>query len=300
MVDRLAVFRRVALNRDIDRSAREFKTTTSEISHIIRSLESDIGAPIFRNDVSGLYLTDIGRAFFERTAALDGEYERLCNEISQKFAEKQTSLQIGWISALVGCEYRHAIESLCNILPGVEADITVRSSAELRYLLESGGLDVIIDLLQDGISSEYTSLPIAELPVYILMSPSDKLAQQTCVKINQLKYYPYIIAAGRGYKDAESEFVRQNLKVESCIHHVGSVAEAKEAVRAGLGYFAVCGRPNSPSLAKDIACLPLYSDSDPMRVRISAIYKDSKKLGIISELYGCLIKEFNEPDKKDF
>jgi len=80
----LSVFETAARHLSFKHAAHELGVTPGAVSHQIKSLEADLGAPLFRRQHRGVELTDDGLALFEALAASFLRVSRCLEDIRQR------------------------------------------------------------------------------------------------------------------------------------------------------------------------------------------------------------------------
>jgi LysR family glycine cleavage system transcriptional activator len=143
-LDLLRGFRAAARQLSFTRAAQELFVTQSAISREIRTLEEQLGTPLFKRVNRTLELTEAGRDMFkavdEALALIDGATERVVKPVQQLAIAITVPLASMWLVP--------RLPQFTRMHPEVE--IRIAASDDLQDL-ESKRLDVAIRFLMQGV-----------------------------------------------------------------------------------------------------------------------------------------------------
>ena len=212
-------------------AADQLGYTTSGISRMMLSLETELGFPLLVRSKAGVRPT--------------AECARMLPTLTQlaklgETCEQQASLirgvEVGHVR--VGCAYRSFYAPLASILkdfsaahPGVEVEMTVRNSTPLAHSIERGEVDLAVISLREG---DFDWAPLLDDPMVALVPASHPLASADAYPIERFAEDPFIML----YPDEESDNSRvlaaSGIRPNS--HNtVRELQEAHELVAIGLG-----------------------------------------------------------------
>jgi LysR family transcriptional regulator of abg operon len=89
----------VAERGGLRRAARHLGLAQPAITRSIRELEHELGATLFERNTTGMVLTPIGEAFHLRTAAIQRELQRACEEVKQLSGVASGTVAVGLSTA---------------------------------------------------------------------------------------------------------------------------------------------------------------------------------------------------------
>lgn len=195
-------FTSVARTQSFSITARELMISQQAVSRHIRTLENELGVPLFLRNYQGIELTKAGtimlRYFSERDEMMSDFLK------SVRPAADHGLLRVAW-SQWLGCPawFRAAIETYTAAHPQVQVLVYDLSAPELRRAVNDGEIDV---LLTTKYASSYLPVAwnvteIAEEPVYILGST------HVDYKRDMLAFYPHL-AASAGERDDAGVYLR--------------------------------------------------------------------------------------------
>ena len=155
-MNRLSIlcFLSAARTKSFSASARELHITQQAVSRHIRSLEDELGYPLFFRNTQAVHLTKAG----EKMLGYFEEREQLLNGVMEHFRSRQADppLRIAWSQWLGAPEwFRQAIRDFGEANPQIRMAMYDLNAEEMRTALQNEEIDL---LLTTGYSAEY--LPV--------------------------------------------------------------------------------------------------------------------------------------------
>ena len=164
-LDLLRGFRAAARHLSFTRAANELFVTQSAISREIRTLEEQLGTPLFKRANRSLELTEAGRAMFhavdEALALIDGATERVVKPVSQLAIAITVPLASMWLVP--------RLPGFTRLHPGVEIRI---AASDDQQDLERERLDVAIRFLMHGVGAPPNAEFLFEPLMFPVIAPS--------------------------------------------------------------------------------------------------------------------------------
>ncbi|GAA2347538.1 LysR family transcriptional regulator [Streptomyces kunmingensis] len=139
-------FLEVCRTGNLTRAAAALGYSQSSVTGHIKSLESELGTPLFRRHAHGVRLTPAGEIFRGYAHRIVGTVDELAGEIRLR-GEASGQIRVGAVPLLIGslenglmneCQYRY---------PRVHVSPRVVGAAEIRAVVVAGGLDLGLLLL---------------------------------------------------------------------------------------------------------------------------------------------------------
>lgn len=212
-------------------AAEDLGYTTSGISRMMLSLESELGFPLLVRSKAGVTPTEDCAEMLPTLTQL----ARLGETCDQQ-ASLIRGVEVGRVR--VGCAYRSFYVPLARIVkdfeaahPGVEVQMTFRNSTPLVRGLERGEMDLAVISLREG---NFDWAPLLDDPMVALVPADHPLAGAACYPIERFAEDPFIEL----YPDEESDNSRT---LAACGVHpngkntVRELRDARELVAIGLG-----------------------------------------------------------------
>jgi len=132
----------VAEERNFTRAAEFAGISQSGLSAAIRSLEEELGAPLFDRTTRRVELTEAGRALLPHARQMLGQAAEARDAVVKASREVTGSLRIGAEQCLGFVDVAALLERFHRRHPGVETHFTQAGSHDLIGMTRSGDLDV--------------------------------------------------------------------------------------------------------------------------------------------------------------
>jgi len=188
--------------------------TQSGLTHMMDSLEREIGFPLLRLDHSGVSLTEQGeqllpaiRDFLRSGAALDSKIQAIREKRQDTIRiAAYASMAMRWLPEIL-YRFRRACP---------EATVELRMvdhALEPFELLEQGRADVIFASLQPDRTCDWT--PLYEEPMYAILPRDYPLQGRTSFPLEEFAGQEFLMPYGRFDNDVEAAFRTVNLKLQA-------------------------------------------------------------------------------------
>ena len=168
----LHLFRAVAHDGNLTRTAEKLHLSQSAISVQIRKLEDRLGLPLFERRGRQLHLTEAGRIALDHADAIFAVGDELLGTLR----DAGRGLQVLRVGALATLSRNFQLGFLRPVLgqPGTEVILRSGSLSELLTLLETLNLDVVLTNQppQRDATTPFVSHRLAEQPVSLVGTPT--------------------------------------------------------------------------------------------------------------------------------
>ena len=189
----------------ISRAASNLFLAQSNLSSAIRSLEQELGFPIFIRSNRGIQPTDQGILVLEQAGYMWKCYQKMCHAAD---TQATTRVHIGGISYTPVCE---AYDRLCaeyQDCDRIDFSFLILSSDELIEQLYLSILDIGIVLstpdrlesFQRQIASrKLLAYPIAKVPIVLRIGPKHPLYHKAEIKLSDFANYTFVDYANQAF-----------------------------------------------------------------------------------------------------
>ena len=234
-VRQLQTFCALAEELNFTRTAERVHTVQSNVTSQIKSLEAELGSPLFDRLAKRVVLTEAGRRFLPYAEKALAAMDQGCRAV--KFgSEPAGPLHIGAPESVLTYRLPEVLKLFRKRYPGVELIFRPDMDNKLADELESGKLDLAISM-SDSIDAErLSSTRMRAEDIYLFATPDHPLC---CAK----KVYPRDLAdqtlllteSGCGYrKKLDMQLAAANVRPQH-ITEFSSVEAIKQCVLAGMG-----------------------------------------------------------------
>lgn len=233
------------------------------ITYQIRSLEEELGFPLFERDGKHVSLTPAGEVLLE-------DLPRINTQLNQTVARAREAartsdrdrLLIGWPPPI--CERRIVLDLIAAYAarhPGFECEIVVLDRVERFGVAANRELDVALTLVEDTLSTPgFEHVVLFEAQRACVVGTQHPLAGSKSITWDMLQSHDVLVLAANSYLATYGQFsgeLRANIPMQA-IHYCDSNAEIDINVAAGRGVAVRPVRPDSLLVPTDgLVAIPI-------------------------------------------
>ena len=234
-VRQLQIFRMLAEELNFTRTAEKVHTVQSNVTAQIKSLEEELGLPLFDRLGRRVTLTEAGRRFqpfAEQALAAMEQGQRAI----QSGAEPAGPLRIGAPESVLTYRLPPVLRAFRRRFPHVELIFKPYNDATLVLKLESGKFDMAIHMSDTVPNASIESMRLRTERVFLLCEPTHALASRATVKPADLAGESLLLTeSGCGYRlKLDRVLALQNIRPGN-VTEFSSVEAIKQCVAAGMG-----------------------------------------------------------------
>ena len=234
-VRQLQIFRLLAEELNFTRTAERVHTVQSNVTAQIKALEEELGVPLFDRLGRRVTLTDAGYRFlpFAEQALAAMEKGILAMKAG---SEPSGPLRISAPESIVTYRLPPLLRKFRRRYPDVELIFRPHADTSFGAELESGKLDLVIDMRDSVTNPAFESIPLRIERIFLLAHGSHALAAQRGVKPADLAGQTLLLTeAGCGYRaKLDRLLAMQNIRTGN-VTEFASVEAIKQCVAAGMG-----------------------------------------------------------------
>ena len=172
----------VAERGGLRRAARHLGLAQPAITRSIREIEHELGATLFERNTTGMTLTPIGEAFVQRSAAIQLELQRACDEVKQRQGVANSRISIGLSTAPHVAMIPQVLEPFQRRYPDAVLEIIEGLFPELAIGIRNGAIDFYVGPVWDGsLTSEFSNEKLFDNKRIVMGRPSNPLIKATSI-----------------------------------------------------------------------------------------------------------------------
>ena len=137
-------FREVARTGNISKAAKALGITQPPLSRILRSLQNEIGTPLFRRTTHGVNLTPVGEQFYHAVENIISLTDSTISRFTGMGNHVEGSIRIACVEDILTPRLTDALNVFINLYPKIRIDFTCGEPASVRKQVSSGVVDVAI------------------------------------------------------------------------------------------------------------------------------------------------------------
>ena len=232
----LKTFRVVATLRSFNRAALALNYAQSTVSEQIKSLENDLGAPLFDRSGRQITLTPSGELLLQYAQKMIDIEEEARSEIA-KPKEAQGSLSIR-VPETVSVHYLPRIlEAFCSRYPRIGLNFARCAFHGLQRELASGIIDLAFLIADDSFEVPDTEMEtLLGLPLVVVAHPEHPLTSKQAVDLRDIVDEPILLpSADCSYRVALERMITGEKMEPAVILDFSSSEAIKRCVAAGIG-----------------------------------------------------------------
>jgi DNA-binding transcriptional LysR family regulator len=234
-VRQLQIFRILAEELNFTRTADRVHTVQSNVTAQIKALEEELGVPLFDRLGRKVTLTDAGHRFlpFAEQALIAMEQGQRTVKTG---SEPSGPLRISAPESVVTYRLSLLLREFRRRFPHVELIFRPHLDNTLAVELETGKVDLVIDMRDSVSNPAFRSIPLRIERIFLLAHPNHALARQRTVKPADLAGQTLLLTEnGCGYRaKLDRLLAMQNIR-PGHVTEFSSVEAIKQCVAAGMG-----------------------------------------------------------------
>ncbi len=181
--------------------------TQPALSRIIKSLEDEIGAPLFIRTRKKLILTDAGRILKKHALKIENQLQQLDAELDKMFMQRKRQIRIGLPTITNSIFFSKLIASFHEEYPEVIFLLEEDGSKPVEEKVLNNLLDFGVVVLSEE-NENLDSIIFVNEKLKLVVSSSHRLAGKQEVSLQELKKEDFIMF--------DRDFVLRNLVINSC------------------------------------------------------------------------------------
>lgn len=193
-VYQIKVFIEVARHLSFTEAADALSLTQPAVSVKIKSLESELGTPLFYRLGRKIQLTEVGSFLYEEAPRLIEIENQLVAKIEEIKKGRFGHLKIGCTSAISNGWLPKFIFRYRQKYPGIQTQCIVFESSELLYRsVTSGQIDIGISDISFEEFTEISATVIDTIRYYLIVAPNHVIAKQNWLSLKELQQEPWVM-----------------------------------------------------------------------------------------------------------
>lgn len=183
------------------RAAEKLSLSRQALSKAILTLESEVGAHLLTRRSSGVVPTPSGEVLLRHARILLRDWDAALAELETVRRNRDTVLRVGYGQMTYNLwEAGHA-EVFAKANPHLQFSYRIMPPDQLLKLLSAGDLDLIVSS-DRGQESQFASVLLRELPLFVILSREDPLSRKLELGLEDLDRHPVILSVSSGFSDA--------------------------------------------------------------------------------------------------
>lgn len=234
----LRYFLAVAEEGNFSRAAEKLHIVQPALSMQIRSLEEELGTPLFTRTSRKVLLTEAGELLVEEARRTLGQAQRAMDVVQKAGRGETGTVRIGFSgNASFAGKLSSDLRQFHRLAPLVEISLREASPQQQADAILSGELDIgYCPTFDVAFHDDLFVERIGSWPWVVAMSDDHRLAQCDSVTCADLMDEAFVVYSAHGSEPMQLNFLRRVLGKEPTVSHsAGSTLGVLLKVSAGLG-----------------------------------------------------------------
>lgn len=290
MFQQMRYFIAVVEEHNFLRAAERCNISQSAISQQIKALENKIGAQLLARKGRSFELTEAGEYFYNQSKPLLRSLDALVCKTGQMAQNVHSSLKVAYLQSYGSAEFLQAVSKFSQRFPQIVLDIEHGTHEDLYRLLTDEKVDLVFSDQRRALSERFVNYYLTETVFRVVLAKRLLPSGTTTVDLAQLAGLLCILVAQEGQRQAEEDYHRDVLGVQSRFLMAGSLEDAKILVAAKKGFMLVddhAGRLIDSGVG---FALPVTSQGRPLVREYYAFWRQ-RNSGYCVEAFARLLKE---------
>lgn len=228
-------FIEVCRQMSITKAANNMYITQQGMSKSIRSLETELGVPLFTRTANSLIPTEYGRILLKYAEQIDALYLQILYEISSTKSSGNANIRIGIPHGLVNVMPRNCFLKFMENHPNISLSMEEYDDETLDEAVRDGAVDIgfcIEPVPRAGI----TVHAVQTYKTFYMLSESHPLAGEECIDLRLLKDENFIGfgEGNKGHKQLAERCLRAGFTAKIGIRS-NDMELIRQMCRLGLG-----------------------------------------------------------------
>ncbi|WP_405534788.1 LysR family transcriptional regulator [Streptomyces sp. NBC_00075] len=233
----------------VTRAAELLRLVQPAVTRQIRTLEEELGVPLFERTRQGMRPTPAGTIMVDRARRALGELERARAEIQPTPGEVTGIVTVGLLESTGDLLAEPLVSAVTRDHPGVELRLLTAYSGHLQQWLDEGDLDLALLYNLDSTPS-LNALPLVRERLWAVAPPAAGLRADRPVPFTEAAAHPLVMpAAGHALRTLiDGAAARAGAALDIAVQ-TNSMRVQKQLVLAGHGWTILPG----VGIAEDVA-----------------------------------------------
>ncbi len=207
---KLQVFLTVSKYNNFTKAGEELGYTQSGITQMMKTLENEIGFPLFIKNHHGVTLTKEAQSLIPSIRTLLAANESLNQEIAFRKGAKKGTITIGSYGSCVAHWLPRIISNFQRKYPEITFDIFEGNESELADWVANKKVDIGFTGYQK--QHHYTFIPVYDDPMYAVMPKGHPFADYDEIPIQWFENQPFVISEYSYVNEVHQLLKKHNVK----------------------------------------------------------------------------------------
>lgn len=189
----LRTFSAVAKNLHFRRAAEELNLSQPAVSHQIKSLEDEIGEPLFLREKDGIFLTKTGQTMYEHANKILNIADEMRFEIRENEEFLNGKLFLGVVTRGLSHTFLEVYKEFKKIYPQIEVTFQIENKFDdVIEKIRAGSIDIGL-ISHIGELKGLVSIPYGEYELLLTVGKNHPFAEKGEISIDELAKQEWVL-----------------------------------------------------------------------------------------------------------
>lgn len=188
----LRYFEEVAVQGSIRRAAEHLYVAPSAITRQLKSLEEQLGAPLFERLPRGVRMTAAGEVMLASVRRLHREFDDSLEQLDALKGLRLGRVRLGVLQYLSDRFIPSLVADMNKAHPGISFTIHIANSGEIARLVETGEIDIGLCWTPSPTALLH-KIRTAPVPIGAVVAKGHALASRRRIRFHECASYPLIL-----------------------------------------------------------------------------------------------------------
>ena len=174
------------------KAATECNVSQPALTKAIKTLEADLGAPLFHREGRRVLLSDFGKTMLPHLQNIVDE-ARVARTLADNFRLlDRVPVRVGVMSTVGHLRLSRFLATFQREYEGVEVAVTEASVADLKTALDDGDIDIAVMNALDDLGDAFHVHDLYRERYVVIFPPGHRLGALNAIKLSDLSGEPYV------------------------------------------------------------------------------------------------------------
>ena len=191
------------------KAAAQSNVSQPALTKAIKTLEDELGAPLFYREGKRVLLSEFGRSLLPHLQQIKRETEATRTLADNFRLLDQVPIRLGVMSTVGHLKLSRFLARFQRDFHGVDLEVSEAKLGDLKNRLENGELDLAVLNPLDGLGDFFRVQELYKERYVVIFPPDHRLAEVDAVKLSELSNEPYVDRLSCEMRDMVMNVCRQ-------------------------------------------------------------------------------------------
>lgn len=182
----------VARKLNFTKAAADCNVSQPALTKAVKSLEAELGAPLFHREGKRILLSQFGRSLLPHFQQIIEEAEATRALADSFRLLDQVPIRLGVLSTVGHLKLSRFLARFQSTYQGVDLEISEASLPELKSRLEGGEIDLAVCNPMEGLGPSFRVYELYRERYVVALPPDHRLAAMDAIRLSDLAGEPYV------------------------------------------------------------------------------------------------------------